>query len=137
MLRSVGSILFGLAADRYGRKWPFIINNVLFIILELGTGFCSTYNQFLGVRALFGIAMGGLYGNAAATGMSISGTVLHLRSKGASVGQDKESAYELRQRVYAYPRRRRFQRNPLVTFNRPACRHCTTPSRTHYTSLPN
>jgi SHS family lactate transporter-like MFS transporter len=68
MLRSVGSITFGLAADRYGRKWPFILNNVLFIILELGTGFCSTYNQFLAVRALFGIAMGGLYGNAAATG---------------------------------------------------------------------
>jgi len=69
MLRSVGSIIFGLAADRYGRKWPFIINNVLFIVLELGTGFCSTYNQFLGVRALFGIAMGGLYGNAAATAL--------------------------------------------------------------------
>jgi SHS family lactate transporter-like MFS transporter len=68
MLRSVGSIIFGLAADRYGRKWPFIINNLLFIVLELGTGFCSTYEQFLGVRALFGIAMGGLYGNAAATG---------------------------------------------------------------------
>ncbi|KAJ4988471.1 sugar transporter family protein [Stagonosporopsis vannaccii] len=69
MLRSVGSIIFGLAADRYGRKWPFIINNLLFIILELGTGFCTTYEQFLGVRALFGIAMGGLYGNAAATAL--------------------------------------------------------------------
>jgi SHS family lactate transporter-like MFS transporter len=69
MLRSVGSIIFGLAADRYGRKWPFIINNVLFIVLELGTGFCQTYEQFLGVRALFGVAMGGLYGNAAATAL--------------------------------------------------------------------
>ena len=68
MLRSVGSIIFGLAADRWGRKWPFIVNNVLFIILELGTGFVSTYKQFLAVRALFGIAMGGLYGNATATG---------------------------------------------------------------------
>lgn len=68
MLRSVGSIIFGLAADRYGRKWPFVVNNILFIVLELGTGFCTTYEQFLGVRALFGIAMGGLYGNAAATG---------------------------------------------------------------------
>ncbi|KAI9683434.1 MAG: hypothetical protein M1829_005506 [Trizodia sp. TS-e1964] len=67
MLRSVGSIIFGIAADRYGRKWPFIVNNVLFIILELGTGFTQNYQQFLGVRALFGIAMGGLYGNAAAT----------------------------------------------------------------------
>ena len=35
MLRSVGSIIFGIAADRYGRKWPFVINNVLFIVLEL------------------------------------------------------------------------------------------------------
>ncbi|KAF2004629.1 carboxylic acid transporter protein-like protein [Amniculicola lignicola CBS 123094] len=69
MLRSVGAIAFGLAADRFGRKWPFVVNNVLFIVLELGTGFCSTYNQFLAVRALFGIAMGGLYGNAAATAL--------------------------------------------------------------------
>ncbi|KAJ8060530.1 hypothetical protein OCU04_010848 [Sclerotinia nivalis] len=69
MLRSVGSILFGLAADRYGRKWPFIVNNLLFIALELGTGFCRTYKEFLACRALFGVAMGGLYGNAAATAL--------------------------------------------------------------------
>ncbi|KAK5996955.1 Carboxylic acid transporterhomolog-like protein [Cladobotryum mycophilum] len=35
MFRSVGSILFGIAADRYGRKWPFVVNNLLFIALEL------------------------------------------------------------------------------------------------------
>jgi SHS family lactate transporter-like MFS transporter len=69
MLRSIGSIIFGIAADRYGRKWPFVVNNILFIVLELGTGFCNTYNQFLACRALFGIAMGGLYGNAAATAL--------------------------------------------------------------------
>lgn len=69
MLRSVGSVLFGIAADRWGRKWPFIVNNILFIVLELGTGFCNTYKQFLACRALFGIAMGGLYGNAAATAL--------------------------------------------------------------------
>ena len=40
MFRSVGSTIFGIAADRYGRKLPFVINNVLFIILELGTGTC-------------------------------------------------------------------------------------------------
>jgi SHS family lactate transporter-like MFS transporter len=69
MFRSVGSIVFGIASDRYGRKWPFIINNLLFIVLELGTGFCQTYQQFLACRALFGIAMGGLYGNVAATAL--------------------------------------------------------------------
>lgn len=69
MLRSVGAIIFGIAADRYGRKWPFIGNMVLFIVLELATGFCDTYEQFLGVRALYGIAMGGVYGNCAATAL--------------------------------------------------------------------
>lgn len=69
MLRSVGAIIFGIASDRYGRKWPFIINNVLFIVLELAAGFAQTFKQFLACRALFGIAMGGLYGNAAATAL--------------------------------------------------------------------
>jgi len=53
MLRSVGAIIFGLASDRYGRKWPFVVNNILFIIFELATGFVTTYDQFLGVRACF------------------------------------------------------------------------------------
>ena len=69
MLRPLGAALFGLAADRYGRKWPFIINNCLLIMFELATGFCETYQQFLAVRALFGFAMGGIYGNAAATAL--------------------------------------------------------------------
>lgn len=69
MLRSVGAISFGIASDRWGRKWPFIFNQVLFVVLELGTAFCQTYEQFLACRAMFGIAMGGLYGNVAATAL--------------------------------------------------------------------
>ncbi|KAK5938476.1 Carboxylic acid transporter [Knufia obscura] len=69
MVRSIGAIIFGLASDSYGRKWPFVVINVLFIVLELGTGFCQTFEQFLACRALFGIAMGGLYGNAVATAL--------------------------------------------------------------------
>ena len=69
MLRSVGAIIFGVVSDHYGRKWPFIACCLLFVILEIGTGFVKTYEQFLGVRALFGIAMGGMYGNAAATAL--------------------------------------------------------------------
>lgn len=69
MLRSVGAAIFGVLGDRYGRKYPFIINLVLLIVLEMSTGFTQTYSQFLGVRALFGIAMGGMYGNASATAL--------------------------------------------------------------------
>lgn len=55
MLRSVGAIIFGIWADRYGRKWPYIVNVILLIILQLGLGFIQTYKQFLVVRALFGL----------------------------------------------------------------------------------
>jgi SHS family lactate transporter-like MFS transporter len=69
MSRPLGAAIFGIAADWFGRKWPFVINNLLLIIFELATGFCQTYQQFLAVRALFGIAMGGIYGNAASTAL--------------------------------------------------------------------
>jgi SHS family lactate transporter-like MFS transporter len=69
MLRSVGALIFGSLSDRYGRKYPMIICLVLFIILELATGFTHSLKAFLGVRALYGIAMGGLFGPAAATAL--------------------------------------------------------------------
>jgi len=69
MLRSVGAAIFGIIGDRYGRKYPFCANLILLSILEMSTGFVQTYHQFLAVRALFGIAMGGMYGNASATAL--------------------------------------------------------------------
>jgi len=69
MLRSIGALIFGAFSDRYGRKWPMIINLGLFIVLELGSGFCNNLSQFLAVRSLYGIAMGGLFGPAAATAL--------------------------------------------------------------------
>lgn len=69
MLRFIGGAIFGTAADIFGRKWPLVCNFILIIILETCTGFCQTFRQFLAVRALFGIAMGGVYGNAAATAL--------------------------------------------------------------------
>jgi SHS family lactate transporter-like MFS transporter len=39
----------------------------LIAIFELASGFCNTYNQFLAVRSLFGVAMGGIWGQSAAT----------------------------------------------------------------------
>ncbi|KAK8438606.1 hypothetical protein ACI3LY_001341 [Candidozyma auris] len=69
MLRSVGAVIFGFWGDRYGRKWPYIINLGLLVVLQIGTGFVQTYQQFLGVRALFGIAMGGVFGFSLATSL--------------------------------------------------------------------
>lgn len=69
MLRSVGALIFGIMSDRYGRKWPMVICLVLFIILELASGFAQNLKQFLAIRSLYGIAMGGLFGPAAATAL--------------------------------------------------------------------
>lgn len=65
MLRSVGAVIFGLWGDRYGRKWPYITNMFLSVVLQIEFGFVKDYKSLLGVRALFGIAMGGMYGNCA------------------------------------------------------------------------
>nr|QFR37105.1 MFS transporter [Cyberlindnera americana] len=72
MVRSVGAVIFGLWTDKYSRKWPFITTAAMFLVLQIGTGFCKTYQQFLAVRALSGIAMGGTYATAAATSLDDS-----------------------------------------------------------------
>lgn len=69
MLGSVGALIFGSLSDLFGRKWPFIGNLGALVVLELGTGFAQSLSQFLGVRALYGIAMGGLFGPAASAAL--------------------------------------------------------------------
>lgn len=60
LLRSIGAAAFGLAGDRWGRKWPMVLNMIVLGILQIATIYSSTYSQFLGVRALFGLFMGGV-----------------------------------------------------------------------------
>lgn len=62
-------VIFGVLGDRYGRKWPLVCNLILVSALELGSGFVQTFQQFLGVRSLFGIGMGGIWGLAASTSL--------------------------------------------------------------------
>ncbi|KAF9268859.1 MFS general substrate transporter [Marasmius fiardii PR-910] len=69
LLRSAGAVIFGIISDRYGRKWPLAVNLVIVAVLELGAGFVQTFKQFLAVRALFGIGMGGIWGLSASTAL--------------------------------------------------------------------
>jgi len=68
-LRPVGALIFGLLADRYGRRIPLMANVVYFSLIELLSGFSQTYTQFLILRALFGIGMGGEWGVGASLAM--------------------------------------------------------------------
>ncbi|KAG7661033.1 uncharacterized protein J8A68_005405 [[Candida] subhashii] len=70
MLRTGGAIIFGAIGDFKGRRWPYMINLGFLIVIQIGTGFVKTYAAFLGTRAAFGIAMGGIYGICAAEALS-------------------------------------------------------------------
>jgi SHS family lactate transporter-like MFS transporter len=64
--RPVGALLFGMLADRYGRR-PILMANILgFSVIELACAFAPSLNVLLVLRALFGIAMGGEWGVGAA-----------------------------------------------------------------------
>src|SRR5438046_4004920 len=67
--RPVGAFIFGLLADRYGRKVPLMIDLVFYSVVEVLTGFAQSYTQFLVLRALFGISMGGEWGVGASLAM--------------------------------------------------------------------
>ena len=69
LFRPVGAIIFGMLADRFGRRMPLMANVIYFSIIELLTGFSSTFTQFMVLRALFGIGMGGEWGVGASLAM--------------------------------------------------------------------
>jgi SHS family lactate transporter-like MFS transporter len=60
--RPVGAFLFGLLADRYGRRLPMIANLIFYSAVEVATGFAPNITTFMILRALFGIGMGGEWG---------------------------------------------------------------------------
>jgi SHS family lactate transporter-like MFS transporter len=61
-MRPIGALLFGLLADRYGRRIPLMANVIYFSLIELLCGFSPNYTFFLVMRALFGIGLGGEWG---------------------------------------------------------------------------
>jgi len=69
MLRPLGALIFGWFADRFGRRVPLMIDIGLYSLLELVTAFAPNYWAFIGLRALYGIAMGGEWGVGAALAM--------------------------------------------------------------------
>jgi SHS family lactate transporter-like MFS transporter len=65
-MRPVGAFLFGLMADRFGRRPTLMINVVVYTLFEVASAFAPTLKVFLIIRALFGIGMGGEWGVGAA-----------------------------------------------------------------------
>ena len=64
--RPVGAVLFGVLADRYGRRPVLMMNILSFSVIELACGFAPSLTVLMVLRALFGLAMGGEWGVGAA-----------------------------------------------------------------------
>src|SRR5213595_1023633 len=91
LFRPVGAFVFGLLADRYGRKLPLMIDLVFYSVVEVLTGLAPSYATFLVLRALFGIGMGAEWGVGASLVMEkvparYRGVVSGLLQQGYALG---------------------------------------------------
>jgi SHS family lactate transporter-like MFS transporter len=64
--RPLGALVFGLLADRFGRRPVLMFNILSFSVIELACAFAPSLGALLALRALFGVAMGGEWGVGAA-----------------------------------------------------------------------
>ena len=89
--RPVGAFLFGLLADRYGRRLPLMIDLVFYSLCEVASGLAPNYTVFMVLRALFGVGMGGEWGVGASLAMEkvpprLRGLLSGLLQQGYAMG---------------------------------------------------
>ena len=60
--RPFGALVFGLLADRFGRRPILMIVILLFSVFSVASGLAPTLTSLLVIRTLFGFAMGGEWG---------------------------------------------------------------------------
>ncbi|HEV2488198.1 MAG TPA: MFS transporter [Candidatus Acidoferrales bacterium] len=67
--RPIGAFIFGLLADRYGRRLPLVIDILFYSVVEILSGLAPSYSVFIALRLLYGIGMGGEWGVGASLAM--------------------------------------------------------------------
>jgi SHS family lactate transporter-like MFS transporter len=81
-MRPLGALVFGMLADRYGRRPVLMVDILLFSALELASAFAPTLVTLLVLRAAFGFAMGGEWG----IGSALTMETLPARARGMASG---------------------------------------------------
>jgi SHS family lactate transporter-like MFS transporter len=69
LMRPVGALLFGIWADRVGRRTPLIVDVSFYSLVGFACAFAPNYTVLLVLRLLYGIGMGGEWGLGAALAM--------------------------------------------------------------------
>jgi SHS family lactate transporter-like MFS transporter len=90
-MRPVGAIVFGMMADRFGRRIPLMLNVVFYAVISVLCGLAPSYRVFLILRMLFGIGMGGEWGVGASLALEsasprLRGLLSGLIQEGYAVG---------------------------------------------------
>ena len=90
-MRPVGALIFGMMADRYGRRRPLMANVLFFSTVEVLCGFAPNFTVFFVLRMLFGIGMGGEWGVGASLAMEHApvkwrGVLSGILQSGYSIG---------------------------------------------------
>jgi MFS transporter, SHS family, lactate transporter len=90
-MRPVGAFLFGLFADRYGRRLALISNVTFYSVIEVLCGFSPNFTVFIILRGLYGIGMGGEWGVGASLAMEVApkrwrGILSGILQSGYSIG---------------------------------------------------
>jgi MFS transporter, SHS family, lactate transporter len=90
-MRPVGALIFGLMADRFGRRPTLMVDILCYSLMELLTAFSPSLGVLLVFRALYGIAMGGEWGVGASLIMEsipakARGIVSGILQEGYAVG---------------------------------------------------
>ena len=67
--RPFGALLFGVLADKYGRRKPLMAAVFYFSLVTLLSAYAPNYHWFVVLRALYGIGMGGYWGIGASLAM--------------------------------------------------------------------
>jgi MFS transporter, SHS family, lactate transporter len=81
-VRPLGALVFGMLADRFGRRPVLMVDILLFAILELASAFAPSLVALLILRAAFGFAMGGEWG----IGASLTMETIPAKARGIASG---------------------------------------------------
>ncbi|MGA8183293.1 MAG: MFS transporter [Terriglobia bacterium] len=67
--RPAGAFIFGILADRYGRRKSLMANVLFYSVIEVLCGFAPSFTVFIILRGLYGLGMGGEWGIGASLTM--------------------------------------------------------------------